>query len=254
MLRAFLFCLLFTVAASNLAAQEKVVRTDIIFLHLGMMQIKSNYGDLTLNYTDNAPYPHLITTSFSLADPAPMYGFEYGFAGICTRKHWTFEGINGGAYFGSKCAFGNLNSGLGYDVELNDRLNLTGVVNLGYCEYGRILGNFTHGSTSYGYIDVHGKLLPGDIEVAITHLSWYAMPKLVLRSHVIGVFDIQVTAGYRADIHSHERLRFTATSYDIIARTSTHEGIQQDGQFISGKCFNTSGLNISFGVTITLDD
>lgn len=252
-MKRILFCFFILLGASAVA-QKSTVRVDMFFARFCVMQVKSNFYNLALNYTDNDPYtPHVIYKSLSQSEPSPLYGVEYGMYGVRARNNIAIEGLFGSMLFGRKSEFFSLSSGLGYDVTLSDKINLTAMLSTGYSEYIATLGTFTHGN-SHGYIDVHGKYIFGDVEVAINHYSWYALPKLMLRYKIIGIVNAQLTAGYRTDILSFERLRFGEVRYNVMAKTSTHEGLQDHGQYISKNCFSLSGVNLSLGVTLTIDD
>ena len=254
-MRKLLSAIFILLISITMAYAQQGVRYDFLGFRLGFVQVNPNYDSLTLDYTDQASKPHEIIHGFSLRSLSPMYGGEMLLSAIRTKKSIYFDGATIGYYRAKKSEFVYMSTGIGHEfLAYDDDLSIIPTLCAGFSFVNQPLGSY---QTTNGLpLNVQGKDLSKDFSVSMTQFSVFMMPKISLIYPISFTFNLSFTASYRLNLSSHERILFAyySKSGTAYAHDSVGSGIQNNGQYITGKCINTSGLNLSIGLIYYLED
>jgi len=219
---------------------------------IGVVRVKTNYGQLSIDYKDQSSPPNHLGKDFSLDSFPLMIGGEIKIAGIATAKGWEFEGLNIGYYRGRTSDLFQLYSGIGYEIRIPEKkINIRPGVNTGISQLSYFFGNYEFP----GLMHIGSKTLTNNIQVDLIHNSFFMVPHIDL-SYQIKYFALSLSVGYRAELASRERLLFTEIYRNTTgksARIVTSNSILYQGNYINRNCFDMNAVNITLGAIIYIE-
>jgi hypothetical protein len=252
----FYSAILFFSCAATVCAQDGL-RVDMAGLRFSMVNLSANYSSLTVSYTDQASQPHHIYHPFSLDKVGPMYGGEirYGAFRLKEGRHHKkgrayIDGASIGWHQNRVSSFFHFYTGMGREYIINDGdWSIIPTLGAGISQMRYELGSYK--STNGLPLNVKGKDFSQDFTLQLQHLSMIVVPKISLVYPISFTFNLNFSVAWRLNVVSQETLLFIADSYSKngkYANDSVKKGVQENGQYITGKCFNTSGLNLAAGM------